>query len=291
MTGKEAARKALDAARKRGLSAEAYYSKNRQLDMRCFNGQVEHFQQAESGGLGIRVVRDGRAGMAYTEFLSPESVEETLDAAAAATEHLSSQEGVGLSDWPEAPGVAGIEAPEIEKLATEKKIALVLAAEKAAKAAGREIASVPWTGYGETAREVFLVNTEGLERVKKHGAAQLVVQALAARDNERKTFHDFCMTRRAAEFDAEKLGKKAGETAISLLGAEQPSSGKVTVLFNPRPFCSLLGIFSSQFSGKNAEEKRTPLAGRAGQKIGADAVSIIDDATREGGPASRPFDD
>jgi len=62
------------------------------------------------------------------------------------------------------------------------------------------------------------------------------------------------------------------------------------VLFAPRAFATLLALFASSFSGRSAEERRTPLAGRLGQKLGPAGLLIVDDATLPGGPASRPFD-
>ncbi len=291
MTGREAALKALDLARSRGLSAEAYYSMSQEMEIRCFEGKVDHFERAESGGLGVRVVSDGRAGLAYTEFLADDSVEETVTAAAEATEHLTPQEGVELCDWPVASEVSGLEAPGIAELTVDRKIELALATEDAARSAGDEVINVPWAGYGETGREVFLANTEGLERIKRMGCAQMYVQALAARGEDRKTYFDFCFARKPEELTPEELGRLAGTTAISLLGAQQPKSGKTNVLFCPRAFAGMLGIFSSQFSGRSAEEKRTPLAEKLGKKIGAEALNLIDDATAAGAPASRPFDD
>ncbi len=291
MNGREAALKALDLARAGGHSAEAYYSMSQELEIRCFDGKVDHFERAESGGLGVRVISDGRAGLAYTELLDAGSIEETLQAAAEATKHLSRQEGVELSDWPAAPGINGLEAPGIAKLSVDRKIEMALAAEEAARSAGKEIVNVPWAGYGETSREVYLVNTAGLERTKKRGSAQIYVQALAARGEDRKTYLDFCFARKPEELDPEKLGSTAGETAISILGADQPISGRTNIVFCPRAFAGLLGMFSSQFSGRSAEEKRTPLAGRVGEKIGSEMLTVLDDGTMPGAPASRSFDD
>ncbi|MHC4915086.1 MAG: PmbA/TldA family metallopeptidase, partial [Planctomycetota bacterium] len=206
MTGREAALEVLDLARAAGVSAEAFYGRSSQLQIRCFEGKVEHLGQAEGGGLGVRVVRDGRTGTAYTEALSAESVEETFRAATGAVEHLSPQEGVLLSDWPAPPEVEGLEAPEIAELATDAKIEMALAAESAARSLGPEILNVPWTGYSENSGEVFLANTEGLERSRRAACANMHVQALAARGEERKSYFDFCMARRVADFDPEKLG-------------------------------------------------------------------------------------
>jgi PmbA protein len=62
------------------------------------------------------------------------------------------------------------------------------------------------------------------------------------------------------------------------------------VLFAPRPFARLLAGFAAMFSGRAAEEGRSALAGRLGQKVGAGNVAIIDDATLPDSPAARPFD-
>ena len=290
MTGQEAALHALELARGKKLSAEAYHAANTELDIRCFDGQVDHFERARAGGLGLRVVTDGRAGSAYTECLEKDAVREALDFAAESAGHLASQEGVALSNWPAAPELDGLEAPEIAAMPVEDKIALALRLEPAARAAGAEIINVPWSGFSEIASEIYLANTEGLERSVRRGAAHLFAGTLAARGEERKSYHDFCFSRRSAELDPEKIGDSAGRKAVELLGAEQPESGQATMLFGPRAFASLLAMFSSTFSGRNAEEKRTPLAGRLGEKIGAAGLSIVDDPTMPDSPAARPCD-
>ena len=290
MTGREAARFALDAAGRKGLSAEAFYSSSSELEVRCFRGEVEHFERADAGGLGLRVVADGRAGCAYTEDLSRESVEETLAAAAEIAGHLEPQEGVELSDWPAAAEVPGLECPEIAGCPVEKKIDMVCRMEAAARAVGAEVANVPWAGYGETVVDVFVANTAGLERGKRLGSAQLFVQALAARGQDAKTFSEHCFARRLSELDPKRLGRAAGEGAVGLLGAAEPASGRRNVLFSPRSFAGTLAAFSPVFSGRSAEEGRSPLAGRLGHKVGAEGVFLSDDATLPANPASRPFD-
>ena len=51
------------------------------LTLRVFNGRVEKIDQATALGLGIRVVQDGRTGIAYTERLAPEAIERAFVAA------------------------------------------------------------------------------------------------------------------------------------------------------------------------------------------------------------------
>lgn len=290
MDGRESARHALELARKKGLAAEAFYSASTELEVRCFQGQVEHFERADAGGLGLRVISAGRAGCAYTEDLSAEAVAQTLAAAAEIAGYLEPQKGVELSDWPAPAEVPGLECPEIAACPVEKKIAMAGELEAAARAVGAEVVNVPWAGYGETRLEVYVANTAGLERAKRLGSAQLYVEALARRGEEHKSFSEHCFARRLTELDPAKLGRAAGRSAVGLLGARQPAGGRQDVLFAPRPFAGLLAAFAPIFSGRAVEEGRSVLAGRLGQQIGAENVSISDDATLPGAPASRPFD-
>jgi PmbA protein len=290
MTGRDAAQAAVALARRLGLSAEAFYSSSRELEVRCFRGEVEHFERAEAGGLGLRVIRDGSAGSAYTEDLSRVSVEEALTAAAEIAEYLEPQKGVEISDWPAAAELPGLECPDIAAAPVERKIEMAARMEAAARAAGPEVTNVPWAGYGETQIEVYVLNTAGLERAKRLGSAQLFVEALASRGAETKTFSEHCFARRLSELDPKKLGRSAGESAIGLLGARAPASGRRNIFFSPRTFAGMLAAFSPMFSGRAAEEGRSAMAGRLGKRIGAEGVFLSDDATLPGAPASRPFD-
>ncbi|MEY3749172.1 MAG: hypothetical protein RLZZ449_1066, partial [Actinomycetota bacterium] len=53
------------AAAKPGEQIEAYVSRGGETAIRVYEGEVEHFVSAQSEGVGIRVIRDGRTGFAY----------------------------------------------------------------------------------------------------------------------------------------------------------------------------------------------------------------------------------
>jgi PmbA protein len=281
---------ALDRARRQGLTAEACFSLSRTLDIRCFAGRVEHFERAESSGIGLRVFESGRSALAYTELLTPEALSTTLDQAAAACRHLAAQDGVGPASPETLPVVAEPETSDVEEHPAERKIALALAAEAAARAAGPEVVNVPWAGYSDVAHEFMLAATNGLDLSRRASRATLAVQALAARGNDRKTYVDFIFARRLAELAPDKVGLAAGAGAIGLLGAAQPAGGATDLLFAPRAFARLLGLFAPQFSALSTEEHSSPLAGRLGDTIGAADLNLVDDAVIPDGPASRGFD-
>ncbi len=55
-----------------GAEAEAYLSLGQQTNIRVDRGEVEKLSQAGSKGLGVRVIKDGQMGYAYTSDFSPD---------------------------------------------------------------------------------------------------------------------------------------------------------------------------------------------------------------------------
>ena len=46
--------------------------------IRIYEGEVEHFVSAQSSGIGIRIIRDGRTGFSYAGTLDDEAVADAL---------------------------------------------------------------------------------------------------------------------------------------------------------------------------------------------------------------------
>ena len=66
-----------------GEQVEAYVSRDRETAIRVYEGEVEQFTSAQSEGIGIRVIRDGRTGFAYAGTLDEGSILGVLRAHAA----------------------------------------------------------------------------------------------------------------------------------------------------------------------------------------------------------------
>ena len=52
-----------------GEEIEAYVSRGGETEVRVYQGEVEHFVSAQSEGIGVRIIRDGRTGFAYAGTL------------------------------------------------------------------------------------------------------------------------------------------------------------------------------------------------------------------------------
>ncbi|HET9090842.1 MAG TPA: DNA gyrase modulator, partial [Acidimicrobiales bacterium] len=61
-----------------GEEVEAYVSRGRETSIRVYGGEIEQLASAESAGIGVRVVREGRQGFAWVGALDDQAAREAL---------------------------------------------------------------------------------------------------------------------------------------------------------------------------------------------------------------------
>ncbi|MCS7218300.1 MAG: TldD/PmbA family protein [Thermus sp.] len=285
MTLEEAKAYLLRRAREMGLSAEVLFQEERELSLRAQQGVLEEIKEARQGGLGLRVVAEGRVGYAYTEELSQEALEWAL-AEARENALLSGKEGF----LPEGKPLGhhdllgeGLSAP----LEAKKEAALGL--ERALRSDPRT-QSVMMAGYLEREARVALASTQGAEGGFRTGLAALGGSFVLKEGESLKQGWDF---RPAKEFHALDPGRTAlelREKTARLLGARPLRTGRYRAYLEPRAMAGLLRVFAEALSGKNALEGKSRLLGRLGEQVASAWVTLVDDPTLEKGLASRPLD-
>ena len=101
------------ASARSGEQVEAYVSRGGDTEVRVYQGEVEHFVSAQSEGIGVRIIRDGRTGFAYAGTLDPDAVDEV---AAEARDNVSFGT---VDEWAGArPSPTGWRAPSSRSGAT-----------------------------------------------------------------------------------------------------------------------------------------------------------------------------
>ena len=90
------ARRALDRGHRLGADLEIYFQAGRTASIKVYGGEVESISVAQPRGLGVRAVRKGRVGYAFTADLSDAGLDRVLAAAAANVEATDSDPYAGL---------------------------------------------------------------------------------------------------------------------------------------------------------------------------------------------------
>ncbi len=285
----DAVEAALNEARGRG-EAEALLVRGRSFGVRVFRNEVERFSHSESYGLGVRFLDGRKVGYAYTERVTPEDAADAAREAVANAEWASDEEGAGIDAFAEPEEVKGLHNPKLEEIAVADKIALARELEKDALAFDDRVRNVPYAGYEDGSFEVRVANTRGLDRSYRSNYAAAYLQALAEDGKDKKTGFEVLVTREFSEFDPKALAEKAAREAVELLGGKGLEPCRCPVVFERRAFSSMLGAVSALFSAKLVLEGKSLLAGRVGERVGSERVTVVDDGLLEEGPASRPFD-
>src|SRR5207302_8231025 len=88
----------------------------------------------------------------------------------------------------------------------------------------------------------------------------------------------------------EQVGKVAAERTLRRLGARKIKTAHVPVVLDPLVANSILEHIFEGVNGDSVYRGASFLAGKLGQKIAGDNVTVIDDGTMTGGFGTSPFD-
>ena len=86
------------------------------------------------------------------------------------------------------------------------------------------------------------------------------------------------------------MGKIAAQRTVRRLGARKAKTAQVPIVFDPMVANSILDHIFEGVNGDSVYRGASFLAGKLGQKIAGDNVTVIDDGTMPGGFGTSPFD-
>jgi TldD protein len=274
--------------------AEVYVERATSTAVSLDEGKIKSAQVGSVTGVGVRAIRGAQVGYAYSDDLDEAALLRTAQTAALVADGTREPGPVNMSRQP-LPTHYQVREP-LAGVDVARKIALVKAADKAARAYDKRIRQVTG-GYADQTREILVANTLGHFAEDRQDLCRLGVQCVAfGKKNERRTgFYggggrvDF---RFFDDFSPEQVGREAARQAIATLGAVAAPSGPQTVVLAP----GWSGILLHEAVGHGLEadfiRKGTSLfAGKLGEKVASELVTVIDDGTVAGGRGSINVDD
>ena len=261
-----------------GEQLEAVVTWSNDTEIRAYDGAVEHFVAAESAGVGVRIIRDGRQGLSWAGVLDDgaltECVEEARDNASFGTP--DPQAGLAEPD-----GVAVVELPLFDErllaVATEDKIALALELERRVLGADPRMTGLESADYADSVGASAIVSTTGIRSAGSETSAFLGTWALAGDDAETTTGFGFSVGRTVEELDLDAAVAEAVDRCIGSLGARKPASERLTVVLDPYVTSQFLGLVAELLSGESVLRGRSAFAGRIGDTVAAPSVTLYDD--------------
>lgn len=263
-----------------GEQVEVVVAHSRDTEVRVHEGEIESLSVAESQGVGVRVVADRRQGFASAGTFDPDALDEALDEARDNARYAEPDEHLGLAD-PDGVPVADLDlwSDDLAATATEAKIDLALAVERAVKAGDARIIGLESAEYADSMGTSVVVSSTGIRSSGAETVCDLVAYALAEEAGETQTGFGFSVGRSPHDLDVDEAAADAVHRATRLLGATKPPSQRVTVVLDPFVTAQFLAIVGSTLSGDAVLKGRSPFGDRVGEVIAAPAVTFVDDPT------------
>lgn len=258
-------------------------------------GELETLKEAGSRGAGLRVLIGKRMGASYTSDLSPEGIQQMVRSAIDLAALTSEDPFAGLPEAAELGALQGdlqLFSDETAQLPTEQRIAMAKRAEAAALAVDPRITNSEGASFDSSVNGRVFANSRGFLGSYRTSYCSVSAVPVATQNGSMERDYWFSVARNYKGLeDAETVGRKAAERAIRRLGAVKVETQRVPVIFEPRISRSLLSNIFDAIDGRAVYRKASFLAGKLGEKIADERITLIDDGTIPGLFGSSPFDD
>jgi PmbA protein len=257
--------------------------------------ELETLKEAGSRGVGLRILVGKRTGSAYTSDFTADGIELMVKQAMELAEVTTEDPHLGLPDPSELgsiPGELSLYRDGVASMETPFKIDQALQAEAAALDADPRIANSEGASFDTNLSRSVFANSRGFAGEYRSSSCSLsaIPVAREGESMERDYWYSIARSFEGLEKPAD-IGRIAAQRALRRLGAVKVPTQKVPVVFEPRTARSLLGNIFEAVHGEAIYRQASFLAGKLGQKIASENLTVIDDGTIPGLFGTSPFDD
>jgi PmbA protein len=291
LSNDEVVDRALEALRGgRVVTAEVFVRDALSGSVETKDGTFEAVTARGERGLGVRVLDGQRIGFAHTSDLALPGIEDCVDQARRMATITEPDTDIRIAAAPLDDVDLDIYQPGQEDRPLAQRGAIALAVENAARSVDPRITHFRKTSYSDADVTTIIATTQGVRASYRESFCGAMTSAVATQNGERQIGYHGEGARRIEELDAESVGALAARRALEKLGARLFATQKLPVVLDPWMALSLLGAISPLFSADSVLKGRSLFAGKVGERVANERVTIVDDARRRGGLRSTPFD-
>ncbi|MFQ5870163.1 MAG: TldD/PmbA family protein, partial [Candidatus Zixiibacteriota bacterium] len=271
----------LEMATKVGDGAEVFSIDEKENTVSFENAKLKDIASSIQSGMSLRIIRDGKVGFAYTRNLLDREgfLQDALDSLRGGAEAPE-----GFPRTKEVPSLDTYD-PSIESVASE---AIVEECERICDRLEGKTGGQLNLAAGLATKRIRLLNSQGTELTCSNSyyvfTPTLLYPGSYANIHRHFVWKSF-----------KKVPEDILDHILSLFVVSEkevkPRAGRMKVLFLPETLYVLIWRLQSATSGKMLYQKQSPLAGKIGEKIFHDKLTILDDPVNDELAGARSFDD
>lgn len=285
MTYEEFQLKVKEIAEKAGLTQyELYYSEQEDQSVRVMNHEVSSFSSDKECGACFRCIYEGKMGYAATELFDEAQAEALVSDA---MENASLMGAEGEAEIFE--GSKEYQPAETKLLHSVDLADTAMKLYEAALQAEPRVQASTMAGAAQVQGRIELTNSAGLHLSNAYGYQQASSFAIVKEGEEQFSAMDFAVAP-LQEADVEAIAKNAVQSAVGKIGAVLVPTGKYPVVFDAEAIGSVLRAYVPIFNADNAQKGLSLLAGKEGEVVAAENITIMDDPFYKESPVKASFD-
>src|SRR6202161_3490559 len=257
-------------------------------------GQVETLKESGSRSIGVRVFSGQRAASTYSSDFSRESLDRMVKSALELSKITSEDPFGGIPEASQLGSLTGdldLYYEDVYSLSGPDRIDYARRAEKAALDFDPRIKNSDGGSFDAATGHKIMANSHGFVGEYRRSYCSISAVPIAqTADGAMQRDYWFSVSRNLSKLESpEHVGTVAAQRTLRRLGARRGKTKKVPVVFDPMVSTSILEHIFEGINGDAVYRGATFLAGKLGQKIAADSVTVVDDGTIPGGFGTSPF--
>ena len=258
-------------------------------------GQVETLKEAGSRAIGVRVFFGQRAASTYSSDFSNAALDHMVSSALQLAKVSSEDPYAGIPEAGQLGALGGdldLYYEDVFSLSTEDRIAYARRCEKAAMDVDARIRNSEGGSFDAATGHKVLANSHGfLGEYRRSYCSVAAVPIAQAEDGAMQRDYWYSVARSLSRLESpEEVGRIAAERTLRRLGARKVKTANVPVLLDPMISRSMLDHIFEGVNGDSVYRGASFLAGKLGQKVAGENVTVVDDGTMPGGFGTSPFD-
>src|SRR3989454_2551067 len=258
-------------------------------------GQVETLKESGSKAIGVRVFNGKRAASTYSSDFSREGLDRMLKSALELSRITSEDPYAGIPEPEQLGSISGdldLYYADVYSLPGEERISYARRTEKAALDYDPRIKNSEGGSFDAATGHKVLANSHGFVGEYRRSYCSVAAVPIAQSENgAMQRDYWFSVARSMSRLEpAEQVGRIAAQRTIRRLGARKVKTAHVPIVFDPMVANSILEHIFEGVNGDSVYRGASFLAGKLGQKIAGENVTVIDDGTIPGGFGTSPFD-
>src|SRR5580658_2188721 len=292
----ELARQAVRLALDRGATdAECTFAEGQEFSAHVRMRALETLKDAGSRRAGLRVLVGKRVGSAHTSDLSSEGVLQMVKSALDIAQISTEDPFADLPDPSELgslPGDLDLYSDDIGNIDTPARSQAALETEEAALSWDPRITNSEGASFNAHSGQRVFANSRGFSGSYRVSSCSLSTTPVARQGEFMERDYWYSSARKYSNLQSPThIGRCAAERTVRRLGARKVPTQKVPVIFDPQTARTLLGNIFDAVEGDAIYRQASFLAGKLGDRVASENVTIVDDGTLPGLFGTSPFDD